>query len=191
MSKRFFTAGIVLAGVAMSVLFSCSSSHRRSASAADEIDSTVVDSVPAGDDLFAEDDSEADRPNTGTSVYQNDDELGTEEESIIKVSTPSDGVDHILIVKRAGLMVANVYIRTGSTYQLYLPNGEYEVFFYSGTRWNPKKRVGRHRGAFKKGYLMKDDDELELFDQKVSYSLARSENGNFELSPCDEDEVFD
>ena len=122
---------------------------------------------------------------------KNDYELDDEKESAIEVSAPDDGTDYVLIVKDSGVMVANVYIRSGDTYELHLPNGEYEVYFYGGKRWNPKKRIGERVGAFEQGDFMKDDEEVALQDGKMVYSLEQTEDGNFEGTSCDEEDALD
>ena len=172
---------------ALSVIFmiSCSSPRRHSGSMSDDMDSTVDENSASERELRAA------RPETGTSVYENDYELDDEKESAIEVSAPDDGTDYVLIVKDSGVMVANVYIRSGDTYELHLPNGEYEVSFYGGTRWNPKKRIGERVGAFEQGYFMKDDEEVALQDGKMVYSLEKTEDGNFEGTSCDEEDALD
>lgn len=151
----------------------------------DDMDSTVDENSASERELRAA------RPKTGTSVYENDYELDDEKESAIEVSAPDDGTDYVLIVKDSGVMVANVYIRSGDTYELHLPNGEYEVFFYGGKRWNPKKRIGERVGAFEQGDFMKDDEEVALQDGKMVYSLEKTEDGNFEGTSCNEEDALD
>ena len=171
---------------ALSVIFmiSCSSPRRHSGSMSDDMDSTVDENSASARELRAA------RPETGTSVYENDYELDDEKESAIEVSAPNDGTDYVLIVKDSDVMVANVYIRSGDTYELHLPNGEYEVYFYGGKRWNPKKRIGERVGAFEQGDFMKDDEEVALENQKVTYTLKQTEDGNFEMTDCDEDDAL-
>ena len=73
----------------------------------------------------------------------------------------------------------------------HLPNGEYEVYFYGGKRWNPKKMIGERVGAFEQGDFMKDDEEVALQDGKMVYSLEKTEEGNFEGTSCDEEDALD
>lgn len=151
----------------------------------DDMDSTVDENSALERMLRAA------RPETGTSVYENDYELDDEKESAIEVSAPDDGTDYVLIVKDSDVMVANVYIRSGDTYELHLPNGEYEVYFYCGKRWNPKKRIGERIGAFEQGDFMKDDEEVALENQKVTYTLEQTEDGNFAMTDSDEEDALD
>lgn len=74
---------------ALSVIFmiSCSSPRRHSGSMSDDMDSTVDENSVSARELRAA------RPETGTSVYENDYELDDEKESAIEVSAPDDGTD--------------------------------------------------------------------------------------------------
>lgn len=185
MNKIYRNACFGFAALSVIFMISCSSPHRHSGGMSDDVDSTVDENSASARELRAA------RPETGTSVYENDDELDDEKESAIEVSAPDDGTDYVLIVKDTDVMVANVYIRSGDTYELHLPNGEYEVYFYGGKRWNPKKMIGGRVGAFEQGDFMKDDEEVALENQKVTYTLEQTEDGNFEMTGCDEEDALD
>ena len=66
---------------------------------------------------------EANRPNSGVRVYRNDFNIGTGS-NCITVNTKS-GSDYVVLVKSQYNLVANVYVRGGSSESLSLPDGRY------------------------------------------------------------------
>ena len=51
--------------------------------------------------------------------------------------------------------------------------------------------IGERVGAFEQGDFMKDDEEVALENQKVTYTLEQTEDGNFEMTGCDEEDALD
>ena len=93
--------------------------------------------------------------------------------------------DYVVIVKNASTdeAVNHVYIRGGSTISLYVPDGMYDVYFYSGRGgWNPDKVTY--------GETLQKDGPFPLHGQGCEYTLYPVVNGNLTLSPTNEDEAF-
>lgn len=101
--------------------------------------------------------------------------------------------DYVVIVKNASTdeAVNHVYIRGGSTTSLYVPDGTYDVYFYSGRGgWNPDKVKGSVKGGFAYGETLQKDGPLPLHGQDCEYTLYPVVNGNLTLSPTNEEEAF-
>ena len=62
----------------------------------------------------------------------------------------SGSTDFIIIVKRArsNKYVNHIYIKGGDYATIYLPNGRFNIYFYSGKGWNPYKQKGELIGGF-------------------------------------------
>lgn len=96
--------------------------------------------------------------------------------------------DYVVIVKRtySGTYVNHIYIRGGDNAKLYVPNGTFDVFFYSGKGWDPEKSVGSFTGGFVRGGSMQKDEEIDLYESErgipyVEYTLYPVSNGNLTL----------
>lgn len=140
--------------------------------------------------------TEADNPylenklQTGESPYSNNACEG--EESKISVSTSADSeCDVVVIVKKSNRIIRNVYIVAGDSYELFVPNGTYQVFFYGGKGWNPQKKMaGGYIGGFVANESYSKDSPVSLDYQGVSYELIPQQNGNFSTMQSNAAEVF-
>ena len=96
--------------------------------------------------------------------------LTTGNSSISVISPRQDIVVIVLSEDFNGLVVAHAYVRKEEDYVFNLPNGTYLTSFYSGTGWNPDKKIGRCQGAFVDGehfmkyYLTTLNNESQTFD---------------------------
>jgi hypothetical protein len=102
----------------------------------------------------------------------------------------------VLVKNRIGEVMRHVYIQKFDSYTLRMPNGEYEVFFYNGKGWNPKKYMkdspcGRIQGGFIYFEdLSKDPESLYLFNQVMEYTLQLHSGGNFNTANSSVTEAF-
>lgn len=84
----------------------------------------------------------------------------------------------------------HVYINGGDRAKIYLPNGKYIVYFYSGNGWNPNKVKGDLLGGFVSKESVKKDGPIDMTNNDYEYTLYPVENGNLRLNPANDDEVF-
>lgn len=100
--------------------------------------------------------------------------------------------DFVVIVKRASdnKYINHTYIRGGDDATLYLPNGRFNIFFYSGKGWNPDKLKGVLYGGFVADESLQKDGPINLHDGYGEYTLYPVENGNLQLQSADDDDAF-
>ncbi len=120
--------------------------------------------------------------------------LRGEKNSSISVTAPVEN-DAVLVLKKAGVVVAHTYIRSGSTRTIELPNGTYQPFFYSGSGWYPEKEMDSESCASLKGGFLTNsgwskDEPQYLEYNTLSYTLIPQEFGNFTAAPSDEQEAL-
>ncbi len=99
--------------------------------------------------------------------------------------------DYVVIVKRHydDVYINHIYISGGDNAYLYVPDGTFDVYFYSGQGWNPYKEVGNFVGGFVVGSMGKDGP-VELESAYMEYTLYPVKHGNLRLESADVDEVF-
>ena len=99
--------------------------------------------------------------------------------------------DVIVIVKKYGVIYRNVYIKAGDTYTIYVPNGQYQVFFYSGRGWNPDKLMPNgEKGGFVANESYSKDNATNLHYQGLTYELIPQQHGNFSTKQSNANELF-
>lgn len=105
--------------------------------------------------------------------------------------------DVLLMIKDSrDHVIRHVYVRANRSYTLYLPNGYYSVYFYSGKGWNPKKKMkATYCGDIIGGFLFyediqKDPDRLYLHNQIMEYTLRQVVGGNFSTANANPIEAF-
>lgn len=113
--------------------------------------------------------------------------------STIKVITPSSS-DVIVTVKKNSKVYRHVYIRKGSSSQVDMPNGMYQVFFSYGKGWDPDK-TSPIKNCSKKGWFVEDkgvskDDFQNYNNTIITFTLQLVENGNFSTRPSTVGEAF-
>ena len=99
--------------------------------------------------------------------------------------------DYVVIVKRHydDAYINHIYIQGGDNAYLYVPDGTFDVYFYSGQGWNPYKEVGQFTGGFISG-SMGMDGPVELESAYMEYTLYPVAHGNLRLQGADVDDVF-
>lgn len=113
-----------------------------------------------------------------------------------KIAVRTGGADVLVIIKDgSGDVVRHAYINGGYTFTFNVPDGQYQVFFYSGTGWNPNKFMkstscGTLHGGFVSGEDVTKDDYISLYSQIMTYELILQQNGNLSTKPSSKDEAF-
>lgn len=126
----------------------------------------------------------------GSSNYCND--YGC---SQIKVITGGSGDVLVTIKNYNGKVVRHGYIKGGYSYTFNVPNGNYQVFFYSGTGWNPNKEMPSSscnylKGGFVSNESVTKDNYINLYSQIMTYELILQQQGNFSTKPSSKNEAF-
>ena len=132
------------------------------------------------------------RPKTGDTPYFSRYGIDTERGPNTLTFHTSGSDDCVVIVKKryTGTVVGHVYIRGGDTGSLKVPNGSYDVFFYSGRDWDPHKIVGNVVGGFTRDDSLQKDPGLSLNYTDCTYTLYPVQNGNLSLKSASESEAF-
>jgi hypothetical protein len=102
--------------------------------------------------------------------------------SEIKVDTSNSSV--MAIVKKYGKIIKHAYISPNSSYTFELKDGTYQVFFFYGDNWNSQKKMKSDEcssiyGGFTNNESVSKDSPITLNGQIMTYSLTRTEYGNF------------
>ncbi len=100
--------------------------------------------------------------------------------------------DYIVIVRRASdnRYIDHIYIRGGASAKMYVPDGHYYVYFYSGKGWNPNKKKGNLTGGFVSMESQQKDGPIDLVSAWGEYTLYPVSNGNLTLKSANEAEMF-
>ena len=116
-------------------------------------------------------------------------------ESGVRVNTGQSDV-LVTIKNMNNKVIRHAYIAEGNSYTLNIPNGNYNVFFYYGSGWNPKRFMkdtdcGRLVGGFLSNEsVSKDPNILRIYYGIMEYTLTQSVNGNFSTSGSSKNEAF-
>lgn len=104
----------------------------------------------------------------------------------------SKGSDYIVIIKTESSeeVIGHVYIRGGETASLHIPNGKYNVFFYTGLDWNPNKQKDVVIGGFEEMEHIQKDGPISIYNQNAQYTLYPVQNGNLVLQEAEETDAF-
>ena len=105
---------------------------------------------------------------------------------------PSGSNDYVVIIKRASdnKYINHIYINGGDNATIYLPDGHFNIYFYSGEGLNPNKPKGELTGGFVSGESLQKDGPIELISGYGEYTLYPVQNGNLQLQSADADDVF-
>jgi hypothetical protein len=93
-------------------------------------------------------------------------------------------------------VIRHAYIKANRTFTLNVSNGNYNVYFYYGTGWNPKRFMkdtdcGRLVGGFLRNEsVSKDPSVLRLYDGIMVYTLTSQVGGNFNTAGSSKMEAF-
>lgn len=114
-----------------------------------------------------------------------------------RISVITGGANDVLVtIKNSnGNVVRHGYINGGHSFTFNVPDGRYQVFFYSGNGWNPNKFMttttcGSLRGGFVSGENFTKDSYISLYSQTMTYELILQENGNLSTQPSSMNEAF-
>lgn len=115
--------------------------------------------------------------------------------SQIKVITGGSGDVLVTIKNYSGKVVRHGYIKGGYSYIFNVPDGNYQVFFYSGTGWNPNKELPSSSCSYLKGGFVSNesvtkDNYINLNSQIMTYELILQQQGNFSTKPSSKYEAF-
>jgi hypothetical protein len=104
----------------------------------------------------------------------------------------SKGCDYIVIVRSSAdnSYYNHVYIRGGGHATMYLPEGTFTVYFYSGIGWNPNKIKGNLSGGFVLSESLQKDGPIELDSSYYEYTLYPVKNGNLSLKKAKDSDAF-
>lgn len=112
----------------------------------------------------------------------------------VNASAYSDVVVIVRYNNSNGAVAGHVYVRKNCSSTIYLPeNRYYQVFFYYGSGWYPKKDM---TGGVKGGFLhnesfSKDGSPIYLrYGDMLTYTLTQQIGGNFSTSGSNKNEVF-
>lgn len=113
-----------------------------------------------------------------------------------QISVLSGSSDVLVTVKNEdGEVCRHAYIKAGTKFKFSIPNGRYQVFFYSGTGWNPNKFMKNTScGALKGGFVSNEsftkDSYVDIYNQILSYELIQQVNGNLSTQPSSMNEAL-
>jgi hypothetical protein len=115
--------------------------------------------------------------------------------SKIKVLTGGSGDVLVSIKNSNGKVVRHAYIKGGNSFTFNVPDGSYQVFFYSGTGWNPNKQMTPSSCSYLKGGFVSNEDVtkdnyINLYSQIMTYELILQQQGNFSTKPSSKNEAF-
>jgi len=115
--------------------------------------------------------------------------------SEIKVITGGSGDVLVSIKNDNSMVVRHAYIRGGDSFTFNVPDGSYQVFFYSGNGWDPYKEMvssicGSLKGGFVSNEKVTKDNYITLNSQVMTYELVLQQNGNFNAQTSSTNEAF-
>ncbi len=113
----------------------------------------------------------------------------------------ASGSDYIVMIKKHAnsSYIDHKYIRGGETATIKVPDGTYDVYFYSGNGWDPNKSVGKCIGGFVSDESVQKDGPISMsttyegdyyYNQTCSYTLYPVYNGNLSLQRASKEEAF-
>ena len=116
--------------------------------------------------------------------------------SCSEIRVKSGGYDVLTTIKdQYGDVIRHGYIKKGGTMTFNLVDGRYQVFFYSGTGWNPDKFMtnttcGALKGGFVNDESFTKDNYISMSNQILTYELIYQQQGNFSPKHSSMSEAF-
>jgi hypothetical protein len=113
-----------------------------------------------------------------------------------RITVLTGSTDALVTVKdRSGDIVRHAYINSGHSFSFNLPDGTYQVFFYSGSGWNPNKNMNSTscsslRGGFVSNEEVSKVSYHDLYNKEWTIELILQENGNLQTQPSSKNEAF-
>lgn len=113
----------------------------------------------------------------------------------------ASGSDYIVMIKKHvnNSYIDHKYIRGGETATIKVPDGTYDIYFYSGNGWDPNKSVGKCTGGFVSDESIQKDGPVTMsttyegdyyYNQTCRYTLYPVYNGNLSLQRASKEEAF-
>lgn len=158
------------------------------------VDSIATDSTgsytPTTDEEY-ESDYKFNRLETGAKPYKAYYGKGKTGQDYLQFKTSGDN-DYVVMAKRHGSnkVINHIYIRGGDTETMHLPDGNYDIYFYSGKGWDPEKDMGSVKGGFVDEAPIEKDENVSLYDQYGEYTLYPVQGGDLVLAPSDKQDMF-
>ncbi len=130
-----------------------------------------------------------------SSCYGSNNSCNDWSSSQIKVKAGVDRDVLVSIKDYKGRVVRHGYIKAGNSFTFNIPDGRFQVFFYSGNGWNPNKQMpsstcGYVQGGFVSNEEVTKDNYIELSTEIMTYELIQQKNGNFATKPSSLNEAF-
>jgi hypothetical protein len=113
-----------------------------------------------------------------------------------QINIKTGNSDVLVSVKDSyGDIIRHAYIKANRTFTFNIKNGRYQVFFYSGTGWNPNKIIrtpacGNLHGGFVSNEDFQKDSKVDIFNQVLSYELISQINGNLSTQRSSQNEAL-
>ena len=113
-----------------------------------------------------------------------------------RITVLTGSSDALVTIKdRRGYVIRHGYIKSGHTFSFHLPDGTYQVFFYSGSGWNPNKIMKSNSCGTLKGGFVSNEDVTKvyshtLFNKEWTIELILQENGNLQTQPSSQSEAL-
>lgn len=163
-------------------------SHRDSLATVDSMDSDSVEVQKARGEYEKYIDNQLE---TGDQPYSTEYGTGWTGDNYLDFKT-SGACDYIIIARTVNnnKVINHVYIRGGEFARLYLPNGNYTIYFYSGKGWNPNKQKGNVMGGFVSNESTQKDEDVSLYNRYGEYTLYPVQHGNLILDNAADSETF-
>lgn len=102
----------------------------------------------------------------------------------------------VMVKNNYDKVIRHAYVQAHKSFTLNMPNGNYHVYFYYGTGWNPTKFMknttcGKLTGGFHSNeVIQKDPSALSVYSQIMTYTLTERINGNFSTASSNKNEAF-
>lgn len=113
-----------------------------------------------------------------------------------RITVLTGSTDALVTIKDSrGDVIRHGYINSGRSFSFNLPDGTYQVFFYSGSGWNPNKIMkSTSCGALKGGFVSNENvtkvDSHALYNKEWTIELILQENGNLQTQPSSQSEAL-
>lgn len=115
---------------------------------------------------------------TGSTPYANA-HTGENNNAKINICTTSASeCDVVVIIKQGKSIVRNTYIAAGDIATIYVPNGEYRVYYYCGKGWDAEKPMpGNRKGGFAHAETFGAEAPVSLNYDTRTFSITPTASG--------------
>jgi hypothetical protein len=99
-----------------------------------------------------------------------------------------------LVKNSSNKVIRHAYIRGREAFTFNIPDGTYNIYFYSGTGWNPYKKISSTTCNIIGGFVSDEntgkDSYVNLKNNVLTYTLTLSTSGNFSMQNSSANEAF-